>query len=478
MLGLSCRTTVKLPCLRLGVSTGTLRRCSRRSTRTMKSVRRLPIAVLIACALLLHAAPARAYVPEQTPRRHAEAAARAMLAARSARPTSPGVLVARGGVGIISINADEPFVPASLLKLATTTAAIVRFGPNHRFPTRVLTPRSGGSSTVASLYLVGGGDPTFSTEAYRRKRYEPKPTDPIKVPAFPNGSPTVEQLARRVAAARVRVVRGDLIVDETLFDARRTPQGWLPSYLGPDPDSGLLSAMPVNEGRADLAGKVLVKSPAAAAGEALKRALAARGVAVRGKVRLGRAPRGAVEVARVQSPTVRDLVAFINTYSINFHAELLLKSLGAAHGGAGSTEAGVRVVRETLGRLGIPLEHFTMTDGSGLSILNRMTPRTIAGILDRMVTGSGPGWDALRDSMAVAGRPGTLLRRMRSVPAGGNLRGKTGQIRMVRAMAGWATGRDGVPVVYVTVFNRAPSPFALTTPMDAFGQAIAGYPGR
>lgn len=433
--------------------------------------------VAIAAIMLLSpAAPARAWVPERTPHRDADSAAHALTSRPAARGTIPGIVISRGGVTLVSINGARSMIPASLMKLATTSVAALRFGPTHRFETRVASVGTG--AAVADLYLIGGGDPTLATEAYRRARFLPKTTDRIKRPAFASGSPTIEQLAGRVASSGLRTVRGDLVADDSLFDTVRTQRGWRPSYLEPDVDTGRLSALTVNEGRGDLRGKTAVASPTLAAAQALRTALAARGVRVAGSIRAGRAPKNATTIARVTSPPLSQMVDFINRYSVNYHAELLLKGLGASFGGAGTTAAGVRVVRETLTAQQIPLAGFRMEDGSGLSLLDRATPRTLAALLNRILTGKGGAWTAVRSSIPAAGGAGTLELRMRGAPTGGNLRGKTGQVRGVRAMAGWVTASDGVPIVYVAVFNGAPSPFALTAPLDLFGLLVARYPGR
>jgi len=437
-------------------------------------VRGVRAGVVVALLVGIAAPPARAYVPEKTPTRQAEAAARAMLGRRPAQGTQAGVVVMRAGRVLWARNASTSMIPASLMKLATTTTALLRFGPDHRFPTRVLGAVHGAGAEA--VYLVGGGDPTFSTEAYRRKRYLPKPDDDIKRPAFRGGSPTVEQLAARVAAAGVRVVTGDVVADEGLFDQRRTQDGWLASYLRDDPDVSLLTALSINEGRAGADRDIIVRTPALAAGRALRDALGARGIVVAGEVRVGRAPAGLPEIARVSSPPLHEIVDFTNRYSVNFPAELLLKSLGARFGGAGTTEAGARVVRETLAAQDVPVDGFEMRDGSGLSLLDRMTPLTIATLLQRIVDGDGPAWRAVRSSLPVAGGPGTLLRRMTGPPTGGNLRGKTGQVRRVRGMAGWVDATDGRTLVYVALFNEAPSPFSLTSPLDLFGTLLALFP--
>lgn len=433
----------------------------------------MPRAACIALAVLVSTAnTAHAHIPEVTRERAAGAEVERALRHPAARGPLAGIVVMRGGRVLVQRNANRSMTPASLMKLATTTAAMLRFGPDHRFVTRVMARAR--DQHPSELWLVGGGDPTLSTERYRRRRFEPKPTDRIKRPAFPGGSPTMEDLAARVRAAGVRSA-GRLLADESLFDGERTQAGWLARYLASDPDIGLLAALTVNEGRADLRGDHNVASPPLAAARAFRDALGAAGVAA-GGIGAGVAPRGAVEIARVESPPLRDIVDFINRYSVNYPSELTLKSLGASFGGEGSTAAGARVVRETLGELGVPLAGFRMTDGSGLSVADRMTPITVARIIDAIVTGQGPAWRALRRSLPIAGGAGTLLSRMTGPPTGGNLRGKTGQIRGVRAMAGWVRAADGVPVVYVAMFNRAPSPFALTAPLDMIGTGVAHLP--
>ena len=429
----------------------------------------VPLAVVLALASAL---PSAARVPDKTPKRRVEAAIRRTIGAAPARSATPGILVMRAGRAAIEINADRTFLPASLMKLATTTTAIIRFGPDHRFVTRFFG-RIGPGGVTGPVTLVGGGDPTLATEAYRRDHFIPKPDDPIPVPVFASGSPTIERFAEAIAAAGVRRIQGDLRVDDSLFDTRRTQPGWIAAYQRNDPDIANIGALSVNEGYADVDATVLYRDPAAGAGRQLAAALAARGIAVTGKVRRGSVLAGSRELARIASPPLSEIVDYTNRYSANYAAELTLKGLGARFGGSGTTPAGVRVVRETLSDMKIPLNGFVMADGSGLSLGNRVTPRTIGAILDWILRAEGKGGEVLRNSLPVAGGPGTIFKRMTKPPTGGNLRGKTGFIRRVRAMAGWVTPADGVPLVYVAIFNDAPRPLALTTPLDLIGTAVA-----
>jgi len=428
----------------------------------------------IVCVLVLVVGrPSWAYVPEKTPRRSAEAAARIALGVQPAPAATAGLVLLRGGRELFSINGGRAMAPASVLKLTTTTTAILKFGPDHRFATRALV--SNRAPNVATLSLVGGGDPTLTTEIYRQHRYLPAPTDVIKRPAFTHGSATVDQLAARIAASGVRSI-GRLVADDSIFDASKTQNGWLPRYLVNEPDVGYIDGLTLNEGYGDLDQKTLVPDPALAAGNALTAALNALGVSV-GRVVKGRAPGGSAEVARVESPTVAEIVDFTNRYSINYNAEILLKDIGASFGGRGSTAAGVGVVKSTMRALGVSTRGLVMYDGSGLSVLDRVTPRTVAGLLEKILTNQGPGSDALRGSIPVAGEPGTLLKRMTGPLTKDKVHGKTGQIEHVRAMAGWVVPLDGVPIVYVAIFNNARSPKALTKPLDALGLLLALLPG-
>jgi serine-type D-Ala-D-Ala carboxypeptidase/endopeptidase (penicillin-binding protein 4) len=434
------------------------------------------LALVAAGALALTAVPAHAYVPDETPKRHLEAKIRRTIALPAARPATAGILVLRGGRTAIAINADRSFRPASLLKLATTTAAVMRFGPAYRFTTRVVGTRPVAGVT-GTVWLVGGGDPTFASSGYRKEHFIPKPDDPIPVPVFASGSPTVEGFADLIVRAGIRRVAGDLMVDDTIFDGRRTQPGWIPDYQRNDPDIGNIDGLTVNEGFADVKGDHVAPQPAINAGLLLKGALAARGVVVTGAVRHGRAPRDRAELARVLSPPLSEIVQYTNRYSANYPAEMLLKGLGARFGGGGTTVQGVAVVRAALNTIRMPLDGLVMADGSGLSLFNRARPRMLAAILQWILTAAGPDGNVLRATLPVAGGPGTLFKRMNRWPTLNNLRGKTGFIRHVRGMAGWVTPLDGVPLVYVALFNDVPKPLALTSPLDLIGTALAFFGG-
>lgn len=423
------------------------------------------------------AVPAGARVPHQTPKRKLEGAVSRSLSAAQARGSVAGVLVTRGAATVLDLNGDRALTPASLTKLPTTLAALIRFGPDHRFETVFAGRAPRGGVVPGDAALIGGGDPALSTAAYATKRYEPEPGDPVPVPIYKQRPATVEMLAEAIAGAGVRRIDGALIVDESRFDAQRTQRGWLPTYQKRNSiEVGNLSALTIDEGLGDVEGNTLAPDPAMSAGRALATALARRGVTIRGGVRHGIAPGDAKPIASVKSPPLSEIVDYTNRYSVNYPAEMLVKNLGASFGGAGTATAGIRVVRETLARIGIPLEGFSITDGSGLSVLNTITPRTITAIIRHALDEDSAAAKAMRESLPVAGGPGTLFKRLRTRPVEGNLRGKTGLIRSVRGMAGWVSGQDGSTLIYVIVFNGAANAGLLTAPIDVIAIALARFP--
>ena len=131
---------------------------------------------------------------------------------------------------------------------------------------------------------------------------------------------------------------------------------------------------------------------------------------------LGAAGAKAVPLASVDSPTLAALVDYMDHESDNFTAEMLLKELGAVQADRGTTAAGVGVVTGLLVRAGVPMAGVRIVDGSGLSLLDRMTAGALGSLLSVMWNDPGVR-PTLLASLPVAGRSGTLADRMRDTAA-------------------------------------------------------------
>jgi PBP4 family serine-type D-alanyl-D-alanine carboxypeptidase len=155
--------------------------------------------------------------------------------------------------------------------------------------------------------------------------------------------------------------------------------------------------------------------------------------------------------------------------SDNFRAEMLLKELGAEAGTGGSSDAGAAVVRRVLAEANVPLAGVVIADGSGLSLLDRLTATTIARILTTAwsdPTLKAAFWAAL----PAAGEQGTLEHRLKDPPALGVVRAKTGTTNEASALSGYVRDR----FAFVVVQNGDPvSATAARKAQDRFATALA-----
>ena len=99
-------------------------------------------------------------------------------------------------------------------------------------------------------------------------------------------------------------------------------------------------------------------------------------------------------------------------------------------------------------RLGLELEGFAQADGSGLSRDNRVSPELIGELLGAAMELDSDRRHAFLSSLALMGESGTLESRMRSTPAQGRVRAKSGWIRGASALSGLATTLEGREVVF------------------------------
>ena len=138
-------------------------------------------------------------------------------------------------------------------------------------------------------------------------------------------------------------------------------------------------------------------------------------------------------------------------------AECLLKSLaayepdGRRSGTAGSWEAGERVLRATLTKLGLDLSDATLRDGSGLSHTNAVTATQLTRLLIQMRRHRYV--DVFLKSLARAGELGSMKNRYNDPALRGRLVGKTGTIEGVHTLAGYITRQDGSVVAFAMLLN-------------------------
>lgn len=380
---------------------------------------RLALAVLAVAGALVPSASSAPRLPLPTRLAHA-------LEVPSLRPADSGAIAIDldSDAVVFERNADTSLAPASNEKLTVTFAALRALGPAYRFPTEVLgRGELQGRTWVGDLYLKGFGDPALTSAGLAR-------------------------LAAALKRQGIDRVEGRIVGDESWFDAKRTAPGWKASFFVNE--CSPLSALVVDRGIYE---KHVALHPALAAAGRFRQILRRHGITT-GPVTVGDAPAAATVLAQIRSAPLREIIRFMDRNSDNFTAEMVLKQLGAVRGTGGTSTAGAAVVVDELRDGGIPLAGVRIADGSGLSLDDRLTARTLSALLvsfwnDRAM--HAIVWDAL----PVAGISGTLRNRLQTAPARGAVRAKTGTTDEASALSGYVRTRyafavleNGDPVSY------------------------------
>ena len=163
-------------------------------------------------------------------------------------------------------------------------------------------------------------------------------------------------------------------------------------------------------------------------------------------------PAGARVLAAYEGVPLVDAIRVVNKESQNLHAEMLLRYLGFKLKGEGSVERGREAALESLRRLSVPDAGWSLADGSGLSRVDVVTPAGIVALLAAM--DRHPHAAAFRDSLAVAGRDGTLATRLRGTPAEGRVLAKTGTLQLANSLAGYVTTARGERLAFALFVNN------------------------
>ncbi|MFN0069733.1 MAG: D-alanyl-D-alanine carboxypeptidase/D-alanyl-D-alanine-endopeptidase [Limisphaerales bacterium] len=416
------------------------------------------------------------------------------------------VAVTADGRRLWGTNAALLLQPASITKLFTGALALDLFGPLHRLETRVLArgfPDRRGR-VHGGLLVIGAGDFSFAARfhdgrqersldgladaivaagvrsvdggllgddgAFRGPRLgagwawddlqfyygaEPsalaaednvldlaiRPGTGVGVPCVIEPKPRLVpfELRNETSTAATNGTR-DITIERPLRGGPVTIRGGLPLGGRPWTDA------------------VAVPQPAAWFLDLLHAELAERGVAVRGANRVlsGRPDEAVsrVEIARVPSPPMGDLVRLMMKPSQNLYAHTLVLLAGnqvdaAAESSAG---AGLRAMVEFCTRLGIPAGTMRLEEGAGLSRGSMLTAGAVLALLQAM--DRHPAREAFLAALPVAGVDGTLRSRFRAGPARGNLAAKTGTLTGVHALSGFVTNAAGTRLTFSILLNH------------------------
>jgi D-alanyl-D-alanine carboxypeptidase/D-alanyl-D-alanine-endopeptidase (penicillin-binding protein 4) len=378
----------------------------------------------------------------------------------------------QSGRCVLSRNPDGYFRPASTVKLVTTLLAMRTLGPSWIYRTEILA-----DTTEESIYLVGSGAPLLSAEDVVRAAYETAAALPHRdvwkvyydVSAFDEEPhclgwhradwdrtycPPIEALC--VGDNVLEIILSTRNAELKIFTYPPLPNLELRSNLIPGSSESLRvsvegwdSGLPriSFEGGIPRDTSLILYKPFAGApfelaswlGECLRRA----GLEVSQPMLANHEPAETLLTAAVMySDPLFVILTSMNKWSRNMVAEQVLRTIALEeHGEPASTGSGCDLAGAMLGRMVPGSAGLALADGSGLSRLNRLTPRHLVAVLEKGISSTEFGPEFLA-TLPVNGIDGTLRGRMRSLPSG-SFRGKTGTLGDTSALAGLLVTESG-----------------------------------
>ena len=148
------------------------------------------------------------------------------------------------------------------------------------------------------------------------------------------------------------------------------------------------------------------------------------------------------QLAVITSPPLNKMIRFALLYSDNVLSQRLAM-LATGRNGYPLTEEGLNnMIIDKISTLGVDVTGMNFIDGSGLSRKNKVTALTISQLLLKVKT--DPRLKSIYDHLPVSGETGTLISRYRETApqAVGLVKAKTGSIRGVVSLAGFATSGE------------------------------------
>ena len=423
------------------------------------------------------------------------------------------------GRSVYEYNADSRRIIASNTKLFTSAAALDRLGPGHFFETEVLVAgRIQDGVLYGDLAVVGGGDPNISGRHYQGDAFA-----------------IFRRWAAQLESQGIRRIEGDLVLVHGLFDGPYVHPDWPRDQLdkwyeapvaalsfadscalvkiwpnGGNGSRAQVDVLPrvgmfsvettatttsssrnhkvgvrrangedkltvwgaVYKGGQPVDAWVAVNDPVKYFGRALERSLSEEGIEISGELRLTpQLPSAVWKPVAVHRTDLMTTLEVVNKRSQNFYAESVLKLMGARSCGRGSWESGVRVVSDFLHGMGIDPDEYSMVDGSGMSRNNQFTPRQVTTLLSHMFT-HRYGGEFVR-TLPYSGEEGlSWEKRLADDPYRGNVFAKTGRLRGVSALSGYAKAASGRVYAFSVLCNSSRGDWGAKEGQDDIVRAI------
>lgn len=400
---------------------------------------------------------------------------------------------------LFSINADKLFIPASVTKLVTSAVALEQLGPSFDFTTEVKASAMPDETGIlkGNLSIIGSGDPMLK-------------------------SSDLHLLAQRVYESGVRVIKGSVLTDDSLFNGTSLPihGEWEDLTFGYSPEINALSVdynaveinispNPAGNGKAvvtlkekipyfqlinnvetvseagsltfnfsrgfldnivEISGtipanysktvvrRVAVHNPTEYVRQIFVSELQSLGIIIENRSYTNAS---SFVIAKVDSFPLHVMVHQLNKNSNNFIGDMLYKYIGL-RANAQFPVLGVRNAYSKWFELfHTPQQKYLLYDGSGLSRHNLVTPKTIVQML-QFINGCSFK-DEYIASLPIAGVDGTLIKSFPNKPDDMTIQAKTGTMTGISGLAGYATTPSGKKVIFALFINNSAYSWGETT---------------
>lgn len=442
----------------------------------------------------------------------------------SGLPASSVGVVARpldGSASGLAIRADDAMAPGSTMKLVTAVVSLDVLGINHRGQTELLAAAPPQDGVIAGpLILRGGADPDLDWPALwwllrqlresgvreirgglqvDRSLFSPERPDlgvpPFdEAPEFPynvipdalqlNGSLLDYELSadgERVSARSLPALP-ELRIDASamqVVDGRCADwdNGWKPAQLLPertaDGDGWRLQLQGSFPRHCQRRAALQLLDRQWLASHMLRRFWTELGGVIGPADVQGPAPAGAVVLATHRGRPLAELLRPVLKSSDNAQTRLVFLQLGAqaAQPGEPTLAAADRRVREWLAAHQLDARGLVLDNGSGLSRSERISPALMAGLL--RVAQAGRQAPELQQALPIAGVDGTMGRRLKTSPAAGLARLKTGTLRDAIGLAGYVPDAAGRVWVFAAFVNDPQAAAKARPVLDALVDWVA-----
>jgi len=412
---------------------------------------------------------------------------------------------ADSGTSVFEYNPEKSLMPASIMKLITSSAALELLGPEYTFLTTIgytgtLNKRSG--RLTGDIIIKGGGDPVLGSSRFAD-----------------HYSGFTDIWINEIKKLGIKKITGRVITDDSYYDYLPVPAKWLwedaGNYYGAgafglsvydntyeihlktsSDSSGLIltgitpeecsfefSNWLVAAGTSDegyvfaapystngwLAGsiptnledfilKASIADPPLLMAKIINKKLESAGIPVSGDPSTARLLQSSytekfTPVAEIISPPLKGIIEILNHESVNLYAEHLVKELGKVFRKKGSTSAGTEVVIGFLTSAGIDTGGMFIEDGSGLSPLNAINAEGVSDLL-RYMKNNGKYINEFLSSFPEPGKEGTLKNYFNDPVFDSRLKAKSGSLTRVRSYAGYLSTMSGKELSFCIIVNN------------------------